>query len=546
MASNYIDLPVGNGVVSLDGLSGALTLVAGSGISISNGTNTITIVSTVSPGVSSIGTFDSQTPSAEGLVASGSVLYAQSASDTVPGMVNISAQTLAGVKTFSDNINADGGIDLSVTGTLTIGATNSSVINIGNSGATVNIQGSTIIENTTELDVTDPLITLNSGGGAGSGQNSGIQIEEASSITGYAETSANRNSWIFKAPNTAGIATITPGGSGITINQSSHNPVTIGSPANGLSLDGSQVISLALSSTSTTGALSNTDWNTFNGKQAAGSYITALTGDGTASGPGSAVLTLATVNSNVGSFGSSTAIPSFTVNAKGLITAASTNVVIAPAGTLTGTTLASNVVTSSLTSVGTISSGTWNGSVIDIAHGGTNNGSLAVTAGGTLYTDGSKIMNVGAGTTGQKLISQGSSSPIWKETYESCYGALINDSCPGSSTRYMCIVGGPIGLAATEDIRSTIIPKAGTFSRLYLTTSGTQPATGSMVVTARVNGSDQTMTVTIAANATSQTYTDLVHTFNVNAGDLVAFSVVNNASTTSIKILQIGMYFTNS
>lgn len=67
--------------------------------------------------------------------------------------------------------------------------------------------------------------------------------------------------------------------------------------------------------------------------------------------------TLATVNSNVGAFGSSTAIPSFTVNAKGLITAASTNVVIAPAGTLTGTTLASNVVSSSLTSVGILTSG---------------------------------------------------------------------------------------------------------------------------------------------------------------------------------------------
>ncbi len=84
-----------------------------------------------------------------------------------------------------------------------------------------------------------------------------------------------------------------------------------------------------------------------------GSAITALTGDGTATGPGSVIFTLATVNSNVGSFGSSTTIPSFTVNAKGLITAASSNVVIAPAGTLTGTTLASNVVTSILTSLGT-------------------------------------------------------------------------------------------------------------------------------------------------------------------------------------------------
>jgi hypothetical protein len=108
-----------------------------------------------------------------------------------------------------------------------------------------------------------------------------------------------------------------------------------------------------------------------NAKQATGNYITALTGDGTASGPGSAAFTLATVNSNTGSFGSSTAIPSITVNGKGLITAASTNAVIAPAGTLTGTTLASNVVTSSLTSVGTIATGVWNGTTIALANGGT-------------------------------------------------------------------------------------------------------------------------------------------------------------------------------
>lgn len=58
------------------------------------------------------------------------------------------------------------------------------------------------------------------------------------------------------------------------------------------------------------------------GKQATGNYLTALTGDATASGPGSAALTLATVNSNVGSFGSATQVAGFTVNAKGLVTAA--------------------------------------------------------------------------------------------------------------------------------------------------------------------------------------------------------------------------------
>lgn len=53
-------------------------------------------------------------------------------------------------------------------------------------------------------------------------------------------------------------------------------------------------------------------------KQATGDYITSLTGDVTATGPGAAAATLATVNANVGSFTSA----NITVDAKGRITAA--------------------------------------------------------------------------------------------------------------------------------------------------------------------------------------------------------------------------------
>jgi hypothetical protein len=89
-----------------------------------------------------------------------------------------------------------------------------------------------------------------------------------------------------------------------------------------LSLSG-RTVSITQATTSTNGYLSSTDWNTFNNKQPAGNYITALTGDGTASGPGSASFTLATVNSDVGSYGSASSVAAFTVNGKGLVTAAS-------------------------------------------------------------------------------------------------------------------------------------------------------------------------------------------------------------------------------
>ena len=148
--------------------------------------------------------------------------------------------------------------------------------------------------------------------------------------------------------------------------------------------------------------------------------IGIATGDVTSAGStfnGSAnntnAYTLATVNANVGSFGSSTAIPNFTVNAKGLITAAGTNAVIAPAGTLTGTTLAANVVSSSLTSVGTISTGVWQGTAVDAQYGGT--GQVAYNVGDLLYASTNTALSRLADiATGNALISGGVGvAPSW-------------------------------------------------------------------------------------------------------------------------------------
>jgi len=61
---------------------------------------------------------------------------------------------------------------------------------------------------------------------------------------------------------TEGQDPVNPSGS-----NSNHNPVTIGSPANGLSVTIGQVLSLGLASAGVTGALSGTDWSTFNNKE---------------------------------------------------------------------------------------------------------------------------------------------------------------------------------------------------------------------------------------------------------------------------------------
>lgn len=86
-----------------------------------------------------------------------------------------------------------------------------------------------------------------------------------------------------------------------------QNALTLGdltSPTSGVSVTGGTgavvgsgtAVSIQTASGSQPGLLSAADWSTFNGKQAAGSYITALTTDVVASGPGSAA---ATIQANV-------------------------------------------------------------------------------------------------------------------------------------------------------------------------------------------------------------------------------------------------------
>jgi hypothetical protein len=104
---------VSSGVTTIDGISGDVTLVAGTGISITDNSpvaKSITIAST-SAGDVTIGAFGS-TPNANGLSINGSqVLNMQPADGTHPGGLSISAQTIAGAKTFSSQIlSSDGSV----------------------------------------------------------------------------------------------------------------------------------------------------------------------------------------------------------------------------------------------------------------------------------------------------------------------------------------------------------------------------------------------------------------------------------------------------
>lgn len=74
-------------------------------------------------------------------------------------------------------------------------------INIGGIGDTVNIMGSLVYVDTTNLQVTDNNIILNKGGNSTTSPSAGISIEESgNSSSGYLRLNANRDGWVIKAP----------------------------------------------------------------------------------------------------------------------------------------------------------------------------------------------------------------------------------------------------------------------------------------------------------------------------------------------------------
>lgn len=302
MATFYASYPFqssggGGGTVSdINGLTGSITLAPGSGISITPSGNILTIAATGTSGVTTIGIFDSQAPAANGLTISGVNLYAQSASVTVPGMVNNTTQSFSGNKTFTGTIAASN-FSGTNTGDITIGTPNG----LGLVGQVLSLQQANsinfgalapsdwVIFNNKQQAITINVLDFQPPNANGLALVSGFLSTQSADATHPGVV--NNTTQTFSGNKTF-TGTISASNFSGTITGTNTGDVTIGT-ANGLSIAAGQILSLALSSTSTTGALSSTDWNTFNGKQAAGNYITALTGDVTATGPGSVAATIA-------------------------------------------------------------------------------------------------------------------------------------------------------------------------------------------------------------------------------------------------------------
>ena len=97
---------------------------------------------------------------------------------------------------------------------------------------------------------------------------------------------------------------------------------------------------------------------------------------------------------------------------------------------------------------GTVS---WNGNVVDLAHGGTN-ANLTAAAGAVVYSTSSAFALTAAGTSGQVLTSNGTSAPSW--TTPTAY-ATVTDDTTTAGTRYLLFANQTSGNLTTEYTSST-------------------------------------------------------------------------------------------
>lgn len=336
-------------------------------------------------------------------------------------------------------------------------------------GGDLTVNGTTTTISTTQLLIEDNLITLNSTVTGAPSTNAGVEIERGTSDNVAIRWNETSDVWEITTDGT-NYATINAAGS----------------------LTGSTLASNVLSSSLTSvGTIATGTWN---GSVVAGQYG----GTGVAN-TGKTI----TVSGNT-TIGSSTHTVAF-------VTTGNTSVTLPTTGTLVNSDVAT---LSSLVSIGTVTTGTWNGSIIGGQYGGTgvNNSGKTITLGGNLVTSGAYAVtltatdttNVTLPTTGTLATLAGSESLTNKKLGSLTTDGIVTTSSGDGTLSVTATTGsGNVVLATSPQLTTSVTTDSTTFS-LVDTTATTVNFAGA-ATTLSIGAASGTTTVNNALTVTGTT-----------------------------------------
>jgi hypothetical protein len=396
----------------------------------------LTAASTVgiTAGVSSLN-YTTTTSYAAGGTISGTSLTLAAADATNPGLISTGAQTIAGAKTFNNDITATNFIG-NLTGNVIGNATTASTA--GNITATSN---STL----TALSALNTVGTI---------------------TTGVWSGTAIANNKLENSTTTLGSTTMTLGG-------------TVTSVTGLTSLSATNLTGALTGNASTATALATGRTISTSGD------ITYISGNFDGTGDVTGVATLAASGVASGTYGSSTAIPTFTVDSKGRLTAASTVGITAGVSTLNYTT------TTSYATGGTISGTSLTLSAADGINPGLISTGTQTIAGAKTFSSniiGNLTGNATTATTAGNITAT-SNSTITSLSALNTVGTITTGTWSAS------VIGSNVGGAGTVN--------------------GLMKANGSGIVSAAVAGSDYQAPITLTTAGNSGVATFTSNTLNI-------------------------------
>ena len=374
----------------------------------------------------------------------------------------------------------------------------SNTFSITNTGVTANTYGSAS---------SVPVIAVNAQGQITSASNTSISIAP-SQINATIPNSGLTNSSI-----TINGTSISLGGTG-TVTAVNPNALTIGTGLSGTSYNGSSAVTIAIDSsvvtltgtqtltnktltspiistivntgtltlpTSTDTLIARNTSDTLTNKTitASSNTITGLTNSNLSGTAGIINANLQyssiTINGNAVSLGGSTTVTSNTPNAltmnnSGTGATSGTTFNGSSAQTISYNTIGASPLAGStnLITLGTVTTGTWNGSLIGLANGGTN-ANLTASAGAVPYSTASALALTSVGSSGQVLTSQGTSAPIWANNAAT---VSITDDTTTNTTYYPLLANQTTGQITTEYTSSTKLKYNPSTGLLNATTFG--------------------------------------------------------------------------